>query len=191
MRTGVFGGAFDPPHAGHREAARAFLSSGEIDRLLIVPSFQAPHKHRHQTGFEHRAAMCRLTFDGISAEIEVSMIERELPVPNFTIRTLEALQTRFPVDELVLCMGADSLAGLHTWKEHKKLLQDFRILVASRPGFDSPAFSLLSEGRVSLVYNTLKPESSTAVRANLAEAIKTCAVLPEVAAYIAANQLYR
>ena len=38
MRLGLFGGAFDPPHAGHFALARAAVRELKLDRLFVVPS---------------------------------------------------------------------------------------------------------------------------------------------------------
>ena len=35
-RIGIFGGTFDPPHAGHVAAARAVMEQLGLDRLLLV-----------------------------------------------------------------------------------------------------------------------------------------------------------
>ena len=44
MTTGVFGGAFDPPHFGHVALARAALERFGFERLLVVPAGDPPHK---------------------------------------------------------------------------------------------------------------------------------------------------
>ena len=44
MKIGIYGGTFDPPHLGHMEAARAALAQMNLDRLLIIPDREPPHK---------------------------------------------------------------------------------------------------------------------------------------------------
>ena len=44
MRIGVYGGTFNPPHLGHIAAARAVFETLKLDRLLLIPDRQPPHK---------------------------------------------------------------------------------------------------------------------------------------------------
>ena len=43
-KIGIFGGTFDPPHVGHMQAAAHAIDALGLDRLLLVPAGQAPHK---------------------------------------------------------------------------------------------------------------------------------------------------
>ena len=44
MKIGIYGGTFDPPHLGHMEAARTALEQMNLDRLIIIPDCEPPHK---------------------------------------------------------------------------------------------------------------------------------------------------
>ena len=44
MRIGLLGGTFDPVHNGHAALVQAALTSGRIDRLMIMPAGTPPHK---------------------------------------------------------------------------------------------------------------------------------------------------
>lgn len=135
MRIGVYGGSFDPPHLGHRQAAQSFIASGFIDKLLIMPAFEAPGKNKHGAAFEQRLAMCALNFRGISGQISISDLESKLPTPNFTMQTLEYLSKSQPENQFVLCVGADSVAHLAKWHRGEELLRAFRVLAVDRPGY--------------------------------------------------------
>ncbi len=113
VRIGVFGGSFDPPHRAHVLAVEAVLASGQVDRMLVLPV----HGHafgKRMEAFEHRVSMCQLAFGHI-ANAEVSELERELPPPNYTLHTLEALQLRHPGAELRLVVGGDVLRDHGKW----------------------------------------------------------------------------
>lgn len=43
LRVGIFEGAFDPPHRGHEETARAAIGIGSLD-LLVVSCYPSPHQ---------------------------------------------------------------------------------------------------------------------------------------------------
>ena len=44
MKIGIYGGSFNPPHLGHMAAAKAAVEELGLDRLLIVPACDPPHK---------------------------------------------------------------------------------------------------------------------------------------------------
>ena len=56
-RIGVFGGAFDPPHAAHVALAQAAVADLQLDELRVVPTGQAWHKTRPLSAAHHRLAM--------------------------------------------------------------------------------------------------------------------------------------
>ncbi|MDE6059909.1 MAG: nicotinic acid mononucleotide adenylyltransferase, partial [Clostridia bacterium] len=43
-RTLIFGGAFDPLHKEHVRICKAALEELGADKLVIVPTYQPPHK---------------------------------------------------------------------------------------------------------------------------------------------------
>ena len=42
-KIGIFGGSFNPPHAGHIQAAEYAVSALGLSRLLLIPALQPPH----------------------------------------------------------------------------------------------------------------------------------------------------
>ena len=44
MRTGIFGGTFNPIHNGHIKLACAYRSELNLDRMLVIPTRIPPHK---------------------------------------------------------------------------------------------------------------------------------------------------
>ncbi|HAF18371.1 MAG TPA: nicotinate-nicotinamide nucleotide adenylyltransferase, partial [Chloroflexi bacterium] len=43
-RIGVLGGTFDPIHVGHLAAPKRGIECARLDRVLFMPSGQAPHR---------------------------------------------------------------------------------------------------------------------------------------------------
>jgi len=43
-RLGIFGGTFDPVHAGQLHAARSAQRAFRLDRVVFVPALNPPHK---------------------------------------------------------------------------------------------------------------------------------------------------
>ena len=93
---------------------------------------------------------------------------------SYTIDTLDALQRREPGNSFCLVMGADSLAGFRRWKDYRRILLDYSVLVFPRRGtdLDAAASSLLSENpsyRIEIIEAPLVDLSSTLLRGLLAE----------------------
>lgn len=44
MKTGIFGGTFDPVHNEHVKMAESVLRELQLDRLIIMPTYRPPHK---------------------------------------------------------------------------------------------------------------------------------------------------
>ena len=44
MRTGIFGGTFNPIHSAHLEMARQAADQFQLDRVLFIPAGNPPHK---------------------------------------------------------------------------------------------------------------------------------------------------
>jgi len=150
-RIAVYGGTFDPVHNGHLQVAEAILKAFAMDRLLFVPAFVPPHKRGRQISspFNRMAMLALATAE--QPEMLVSTIELEAPQRPYTIDTLGRLQQEYPDARLFFVMGADSFVDITTWREHRRLLTEYDIIIATRPGFDSG-------GNVETLINHLAPE---------------------------------
>ncbi|MBQ6352541.1 MAG: nicotinate (nicotinamide) nucleotide adenylyltransferase [Lentisphaeria bacterium] len=140
-QTAFFGGSFDPPHLGHLAVAKAALSAGLCGQVAWVPAFAPPHKRRSGASFADRARMVELTIAG-QPRMAVSRIEEELHFePSYTIRVLEAWQSRFG-EAPALLIGADSLLELHSWHRARELVERWRIITYPRDGSEVNAAAL-------------------------------------------------
>ncbi|WP_419164825.1 nicotinate (nicotinamide) nucleotide adenylyltransferase [Candidatus Palauibacter sp.] len=131
-RIGVFGGSFDPPHVGHAIVARELVEQLRLERLLVIPAADPPHRSAvlpAATRFE----LTRRLFRGIP-RIEVSPLEFRRSGPSFTVDTLEELARQFQDDRLILAMGADRFAALDGWKDPDRVRELARIAVMPRGG---------------------------------------------------------
>jgi nicotinate-nucleotide adenylyltransferase len=113
--------------------------------------------------------------------VRVECIEEELPVPSYTIHTLDALAARHPEHRFHLVVGADILPQLPLWKEAERLTRIFPLLVVGRQGYtaieDTPSFPDVS---------------STEIRARIAAGASVDHLLPTaVARVLNAHGLYR
>ena len=204
LKVGVFGGAFDPPHAAHVELARTALDQLGLDVLHILPTGYAWHKSRVLSPAEHRMAMCRLAFSGLP---RIRLDDREIhrEGPSYTADTLRELQQEYPGAEMFLVLGADQLLAFKTWVRWQEVAERATLAVASRASQagedavrnDAPEADLSSVDLPFLRLDMpLRNISATAVRARVGqagEASQHLAVLvPEaVASYISQHSLYQ
>lgn len=127
MKLGIYGGTFDPPHLGHLEAAKAAVRAMGLDRLLLVPAAQPPHKDGSATPGAHRMAMAALMADGLCLETGqpglalADGLEFDRGGASYTADTLAALRERYPDDELWLLMGTDMFLTLQDWREPARI----------------------------------------------------------------------
>ncbi len=134
-RVGVFGGAFDPPHAGHVLLVAYALSVAPIDRVLVVPTFRHPFG-KAMAPYDDRIAMCELAFAPLPGA-RVSRIEQELGGDSYTVLTLEALHARSPGVSWRLLVGADVLPDTPRWRAWDRVSQLAPPWVVGRSGSES------------------------------------------------------
>lgn len=164
----VYGGAFDPPHAGHVACLALAHAAFPAARLKIVPGFEpavAGGAAKHpQASFAERMAMCRLAFP----DAEVDGIEERLPTPNYTYRTLEALAAAEPGVRLGWLLGSDQLKAFGGWRHPQTILELADLVVVTRPGMaGSTGLPSGLLGTVHLVGAADWPAASQRIRACL------------------------
>lgn len=132
MRTGIFGGTFDPPHEGHRKFAEEFIGRLSLDRLIVIPTFIPPHKtHGDTADSADRMKMTELLFED-NPDVQVSDMEIERKGKSYTCDTVKLLHEKYPDDELIFLMGSDMLFSFHRWKNPDTILRYVRICAVTR-----------------------------------------------------------
>ena len=131
MRTGIYGGSFNPPHMAHLMVCAYALASGEVDRVLVIPC--ARHAfNKEMIPYNHRLKMCQLAIEDIFQNVEVSDIESQRSEISYMIDTLKELQIRHPDDSFRLIIGTDILEEIPRWKEPDQVREIAPILVVPR-----------------------------------------------------------
>lgn len=195
VRIGVFGGTFDPIHAGHLRAAEAVRDAIPLDSICFVPA--ARPRLRSATpvaSIEHRIAMLRLVLKGL-AWARVSLVDAVRPGPAYSVDTIRDLRREFgDATRLYLIVGADSLASLPDWKHPGVLVSMASLVCVGRPGSTRPAD--LPQGHpgrdAAYVEGPMSKISATEIRDRLKSG-KTVEGMVDasVARYIEQNGLYR
>lgn len=126
--TALFGGSFDPPHRGHREAVRGLFQVPGVRAVRVIPTAMAAHKAVN-TPSENRVAMAQLNFqalpgDSYPPEVKVDLLEieraRREPGPTYSYDTIQAARTEF--GEVAFVIGTDQLRDLPTWHRFPQIL---------------------------------------------------------------------
>ena len=139
IRTGIFGGSFNPIHNGHIILARQLKERAGLDEVWLMVSPQNPLKqHADLLADEARMEMARKAVEG-EAGIVASDYEMQLPRPSYTWNTLQALSRDYPDREFVLMIGGDNWELFDRWYRAEDIRRHYEIVVYTRtpgdPGF--------------------------------------------------------
>jgi nicotinate-nucleotide adenylyltransferase len=166
MRIAIFSGSFDPPHHGHLAVANYLCAQEDFDEIWFTVTPHNPLKEKQALSPEAaRIAMIRLAIEGYPT-FRLCDIECTLPQPSYTINTLTALQARYPQHTFTLIIGADNWASISQWKDYRRIIDEFGLMIYPRDGYD--VRTALRFPRIKLFPAPEVPISSTAVR----EAVK-------------------
>ncbi len=136
MRLGIFGGTFNPVHAGHVTASLVFYDDMKLDKLLVIPDRIPPHKEGKVASAFHRLNMLRIVYcdKNIVADrnIEISEMELMREGKSYTVVTLRELREKYPDAELCLYVGSDMFYTLESWREGSTILSMCTVYTAAR-----------------------------------------------------------
>jgi len=141
----IFGGTFDPIHAGHIAVAQAAQRRFHLDAIHFIPSSRPPHKSQQElTPFIHRYTMVALACAEHPGFLP-SLAEAPASPPHvfYSIDTVRKFRREHPDDHLFFIIGADQFLEFPTWKNYEQLLDSCDFIVASRPGFRLDALRLI------------------------------------------------
>lgn len=132
MAVGLFGGSFNPPHAGHALVAEIALRRLGIDQLWWMVTPGNPLKdHGELAPLAKRIAWSEECAE--DPRIKVTAFEASHHI-RFTADTLALVKERNKGVDFVWIMGADSLRNFHRWERWKEIAATFPIAVIDRPG---------------------------------------------------------
>ncbi len=133
MKTGLFGGAFNPLHNGHLKVARCAIKTAGLDRLIFIPTGSAPHKAESGISRSDRFEMVKLAIEN-EEKMYVSDYELNRSEISYSADTVEHFKELYPDDELFFIMGDDSYNKLGSWHEPERIINLSTLLVFPREG---------------------------------------------------------
>jgi len=132
MRIGLYGGTFNPPHAGHRHVGLMALRRLGLHRLWWLVTPGNPLKERSDLP----PASARLAAAKALANhprIIATGFEEEIG-SHYTVETIRFVRERCPGVRFVWIMGADSLGSFQRWRGWREIAALMPIAVVDRPG---------------------------------------------------------
>jgi nicotinate-nucleotide adenylyltransferase len=113
MCVALFGGSFNPPHAGHAQVVLHLLHAG-FDEVWVIPASTHPFG-KELAPFSDREAMLRMALSGFGGRARICTVESELPAPSRTFDTVVELLRRHPGHDFTLALGEDQRPDLPRW----------------------------------------------------------------------------
>ena len=194
QRVALYGGAFNPLHNGHIATIAGLLSSGLVDKVIVIPSGDRPDKSVNTSA----ADRLKMTERGIKeffageGRVAVSDLHVAQRVGYGTIDLLDYFKKDETVEPWIV-IGAELLKDLPAWKESVRLKEEGRFLVIKRPGFESVE---IPKDVHATVVTTPHPVgvnvSSTILRDMLSRGLSCAGLMPSsVIAFCLERGLYR
>ena len=189
IKTGIFGGSFNPIHNGHISLARQLKEKAGLDEVWLMVSPQNPMKQQADLlSDEARLQMARLALEHETGIIACDY-EMHLPKPSYTWLTLQALSRDYPDRQFVLMIGGDNWSIFHRWFHADDILQNYQVVVYPRRD-EQPVEKSLPVG-VTIVEAELLDVSSTEIRQRIREGRSIRKLVPpSVAAFIKQEGYY-
>lgn len=162
IKTGIFGGSFNPIHNGHIRLVHQLQEAANLDEVWLMVSPQNPLKQQADLLEDDlRLQMARQALADDSF-IHVSDYEFHLPRPSYTWNTLQALEQDFPDRKFILLIGGDNWERFPHWYRAKDIVHNYQLVIYPRRGSDFDTTTLPSS--VTVVEAELLDISSTDIR---------------------------
>lgn len=191
--TGLFGGAFDPPHNGHVALAEDAIQHFGLERMIVLPTGVPPHKPV-DTDSSTRLALTVAAFSG-RPKVEISRYDVDRAGPAYTVDTVRWAAAQW--GDVIFVVGADEFGDFLLWKDPDEILEHARLGVATRPGYPAERLGQVLEQlrrpeRVEPFTIEPLPVSSTQIRARAARGEPIDALVPPAVAHLIGERgLYR
>lgn len=197
-KIGVLGGTFDPIHLGHLIVAEEARTKLKLEKVLFITAGNPWLKDEVISSAYHRVSMVEKAVEDNPYFLS-SSLEIDRPGPSYSVDTISSLrETLGEGGEIFFILGWDAVAGLHRWKDPRRLVKMCHLVVVGRPGYPLPNVETLQAeipGIRDSLLPLLTPEvgvSSSDVRQRIAQGLSVRYLIPlKVEEYIREQGLYR
>lgn len=177
IRTGIYGGSFNPIHNGHIAIARAMTTRAGLDEVWLVVSPQNPLKPAGSLLADEKRLLMAQTAVSAIPGVTATDYEFRLPRPSYMWNTLQSLSRDFPERDFTLLIGADNWAVFHRWFRADDIIAHYPIAIYPRTGYPIDTASL--PPNVTLIDTGLYDISSTQVRGLIARGGDITGLVPD------------
>ena len=176
IKTGIYGGSFNPIHNGHIAIARKMIELAGLDEVWLMVSRQNPLKHSVDLLDEQlRLDMTRIALEPYP-QLKACDYEFHLPRPSYMWHTLQSLTRDYPEREFTLLIGADNWAVFDRWYHADDIIAHYPIAIYPRTG--NPIDTTQLPETVKVFDTGLYDISSTLVRQYISEGKDITSLIP-------------
>ncbi len=138
MKIGIMGGSFNPFHNGHLETALSVMKITGLDKIILMPANNPPHKEVDSDFAPslHRYCMTVLGVIDSKSDLTVSDYEISKGGVSYTWDTMNEFTKKLSdEDQLYFITGVESFEKIETWREWEKLVSEFKFIINTREGY--------------------------------------------------------
>lgn len=137
-KIGIYGGSFNPVHAGHLNSLRTVLKKNKLNKIFLVPNSKNPLKDAEDVpSAEHRVNMLKLAIKD-DAQFFVDEQEVVRGGVSYSIETVRFYESKYGSENVYFIMGADTFENIDQWKNFEDILKAVNLIVTTRPKSDLP-----------------------------------------------------
>jgi len=130
---GLSCGTFNPIHDWHLIVAQCASDQFGLDKVLLIPNGQPPHKKNDVLDKEWRWEMVVAAAATNAGKFEANRIELDRQGPSYTLDTLTALKAQYGEGvRLNLLIGVDNIEPIPHWYKADEIFKIVRLLIAPR-----------------------------------------------------------
>ncbi len=184
-KIALFGTSADPPTVGHQTILNWLAQY--YDRVVVWAS-DNPFK-QHQTPLSDRTQMLQLAIKDIEAYHHNISLHPELS-DRRSLVTVNKARDKWSKAEFSLVIGSDILPQITSWYRIEELLQQVKLLIVPRKGYDITEQDLASLDKIGggFAIATLNaPQVSSSIYRSQKD---SSLIVPAVEDYIQQNNLY-